>query len=447
MPNTVPSVFTRSDRQRAPVRKGRRPAAIAAALTLAATALAGCGGGSGKPTLTWYINPDPPPPAGFKGAFGQAGIAERCSTDQYTIKVQQLPGDATQQRIQLARRLAAKDNGIDLMSLDPVFTGEFANAGFLAPLPDALAEELKSTTLSGAVDGATWDGRLAVAPLWANTQLLWYRKSCAQKAGLDMTKPVTWAQIIKAASDNGGTVGVQANKYEGYVVWINALVEGAGGAIVEDTAKGSDAKVTLDSGAGREAAKVVEDLAHSNAAEGDLSVSNEGTVLGPFATPKGAFQVNWTFIYSNYKSDKATLDDLGWTRYPETVAGTPSKPPLGGINIGVNKASSHVDDALAAAKCITSSKNQVTYAIETGNMPASKSAYASPDLKKAYPADLLAAFSASIEAAGPRPVSPYWSDISSAIQSTWHAPSSVGASTPKNSADFITDVLKGRKLL
>jgi multiple sugar transport system substrate-binding protein len=426
---------------------GRRHAALIAVLALIASLLAGCGGASGKPTLTWYINPDPTPPAGFQGAFGQAGIAQRCSTDQYTIKVQQLPGDATQQRIQLARRLAAKDNGIDLMSLDPVFTGEFANAGFLATIPDAMAGEMKAATLGGAVDGATWNGKLAVAPLWANTQLLWYRKSFAQKAGLDMSQPVTWDQLIKAASDNGGTVGVQANKYEGYVVWVNALIEGAGGSIITDAAKGEDAKVTINSDAGEAAAAVVKDLAHSQAAEGDLSVSNEGTVLGPFASAKGAFQVNWTFIYANYKGDKATFDDLGWARYPETVAGQPSKPPLGGINIGINKASSHVDDALAAAKCITSTENQVTYAVETGNMPASKAAYESADLKKAYPTDLLAAFSTSIEAAGPRPVTPYWSDISSAIQSTWHSPSSVGSHTPKDSASFISDVLKGRKLL
>jgi multiple sugar transport system substrate-binding protein len=429
------------------VRKGSKRAAVAVVLALTAGLLAGCGGGSGKPTLTWYINPDPSRPPNFKGAFGQTAIAARCSTDKYTVKVQQLPGDATQQRIQLARRLAAGDTGIDLMSLDPVFTGEFANAGFLARIPDDLATQLKSATLVGALDGATWDGKLAVAPLWANTQLLWYRKSFARKAGLDMTKPVTWAQVIKAASDNGGTVGVQANKYEGYVVWINALIEGAGGSIIEDAAKGSDAKVTVDSAAGRDAAAVVKDLAGSKAAEGDLSVSNEGTVLGPFASPKGAFQVNWTFIYANYKGDKATSDDLGWARYPETVAGTPSKPPLGGINIGINKATKHLDDAVAATKCITSTQNQVTYAVETGNMPASKAAYESADLKKAYPADLLKAFSDSINAAGPRPVTPYWSDISSAIQSTWHSPSSVGTNTPKSSADFITDVLKGRKLL
>ena len=425
---------------------GRRPLALAAALAMASGLLAACGS-SGKPTLTWYINPDSTPPAGFKGPFGQAGIAARCSTADYQIKVQTLPGDATQQRIQLARRLAVKDKGIDLMSLDPVFTGEFANAGFLATIPDDLTTQLKSATLSGALNGATWDGKLVVAPLWANTQLLWYRKSFAQKAGLDMSKPVTWDQIIKAASDNGGTVGVQANKYEGYSVWVNALIAGAGGSIIQDASAGEDAKITIDSDAGRSAAKVVSDLAHSKAAEPDLSVSNEGTVLGPFATDQGAFQVNWTFIYANYKADKNTSSDLGWTRYPETVAGKPSRPPLGGINIGINAASSHLADAVAATKCITSEANQVEYAVETGNMPARKAAYDAADLKKAYPTDLLEAFRDSIKAAAPRPVTPYWSDISSAIQSTWHPPNSVSQSTPEKSASFIADVLKTRRLL
>jgi multiple sugar transport system substrate-binding protein len=422
---------------------------IALALVLAALSalLVACGGGSSKPTLTWYINPDPSRPPDFQGAFGQAGIAERCSTDRYTIATQELPGDASQQRIQLARRLAADDPGIDLMSLDPVFTGEFANAGFLAEIPADQAKQLEANALQGAVEAATWNGRLAVAPLWANTQLLWYRKSFVDKAGLDMSKPVTWDQIIDAASDNGGTVGVQANKYEGYVVWINALVEGAGGHLVDNAAKGVDATIGVGSDAGKDAAQVIEKLAGSPAAEADLSVSNEGTVLGPFATDQGAFQVNWTFIYANYKADEATFKDLGWARYPQTVQGEESRPPLGGINIGVNAASDDKDLALDALNCITSVQNQAQYAVETGNMPASAAAYDDPSLTKAYPADLLAAFRSSIDSAGPRPISPYWSDISSAIQSEWHPASSVTAATPQSSATFIKDVLHGDTLL
>ncbi|MGH3448190.1 MAG: extracellular solute-binding protein [Nocardioidaceae bacterium] len=425
----------------------RRSVALVAALATAAALLSACGGGSGKDTLVWYINPDPEPPAGFQGPFGQAGIAARCSTDQYTITTQKLPGDASQQRIQLARRLEASDTGIDLMSLDPAFTGEFANAGILLDIPADEAKELTKGTLDGAVKAASYDGKLAAAPLWANTQLLWYRKSFATKAGLDMSKPVTWNQVIEAASKNDGTVGVQANKYEGYVVWINALIEGAGGDIVSNTTAGNDATIDIDSPAGKKAAAVIHKLAHSKAAEPDLSVSNEGTVLGPFATDQGAFQVNWTFIYANYKEDKKTFNDLGWARYPQTVAGTPSKPPLGGINIGVNDATTHPQEARDAIRCITSKQEQVRYAIETGNMPAKAAAYDDPKLRKAYPADLLKLFRSSIDTAGPRPVSPYWSDISSAVQSRWHPASAVDEGTPADSASFIDEVLHGKALL
>ena len=57
---------------------------------------------SASEQLTWYINPDPNPPDNFEGPFGQAGIADRCSTDRYTIKTELLPQSATEQRIMYA---------------------------------------------------------------------------------------------------------------------------------------------------------------------------------------------------------------------------------------------------------------------------------------------------------------------------------------------------------
>ena len=410
---------------------------------MAVTGLAACGAGdSGAPTLTWYINPDPPPPPDFEGAFGQAGIAERCSNDEYTIETQILPQSATEQRIQLLRRLAAADPAIDLMSLDPVFTAEFADAGYLADLPQALSDGM----LQGAVDGASWDDKLVVAPLWANTQILWYRKSMAEAAGLDMTQPVTWDQVIDAASSEGGKVGVQANKYEGYVVWLNALLQGAGGSILDNTEAGADAKVAINSDAGKAAASVVAKLAGSPAAEADLSVSNEGTVIGPFADP-GGFMVNWTFIYNTVKPDKPTFDDLGFARYPATVEGEESKPPIGGINIGVSEFSDDRDLAIQAAECLTSEENQVTYAVETGNMPAREAAYENAELKKQFPEELLTLWLNSIDTAGPRPPSPYWGTIVGAVLNNWHPASSVGEGTPQRSATFIENVLSGDALL
>ena len=63
-----------------PDQRGRpRPSACRArwpSLALASGLLAACSGDSdGKPELTWYINPD---------AGGQAAVAEKCSTDEYT---------------------------------------------------------------------------------------------------------------------------------------------------------------------------------------------------------------------------------------------------------------------------------------------------------------------------------------------------------------------------
>jgi multiple sugar transport system substrate-binding protein len=424
-------------------RRRRRTVALGVVAALACSVLAACGGDSGKPTLTWYINPDPPPPDGFKGGFGQAGIAERCSTDQYDIETQILPQSATEQRIQLLRRLEAQDTQIDLMSLDPVFTGEFANADDLLPIDQGMSDGV----LEGAVKGATWGDQLVVAPLWANTQVLWYRKSMAEAAGLDMSQPVTWDQIIDAAADQGGKVGVQANKYEGYVVWINALIAGAGGAIMSDPEAGADAEVTINSEAGQKAAAVVQHLADSSAAEADLSVSNEGTVSPPFADP-GGFMVNWTFIYNAVKPDAATFKDLGWARYPATVEGEDSRPPIGGINIGVSKYTDEPEFAKEAVACITSEDNQIQYAIETGNMPAREAAYDDPELRKQFPEDLLQLWLSSIDTAGPRPPSPYWGTIVNAVLSKWHPPSSVDPdSTPQESADFISKILDGDALL
>lgn len=426
----------------------RRGAALAATAAAAAALAAGCGGDSGTPTLVWYINPDPNPPEGFAGAFGQAGIAERCSTDRYTVRTELLPQSATEQRIQLLRRLVAEDSSISLMSLDPVFTAEFADAGFLEPLPADLAASLENETLAGAVQGATWDDRLVAAPLWANTQVLWFRRSLTRKAGLDMTRPVTWDQIIDAASRNGATVGVQANKYEGYVVWINALVQGAGGDIVSDTQAGPDASVDIDSEAGRAAAAVIQKLASSPAAQPDLSVSNEGTVLGPLASPAGGFMVNWTFAFNNFASDAAVMSDLGWARYPRTVADLPSRPPTGGINVGVSPYGSHTDLALEALRCITSEENQVRYAVETANMPARQAAYRDPELRKQFPADLLSLWQESIDTGGPRPASPYWATIVNATLGRWHPADSVNPdSTPAASASYISDALQGKVLL
>ena len=424
----------------APTRRVGRTLA-ACALIGASGALAACSSGddSGKPELIWYINPD---------LGGQEKVAENCSTDDYTVSVEVLPQDASQQRIQLVRRLAAEDPAIDLMSIDPPYTAEFAEAGFLEEIPQDQQDLMREQSFTSAVDAATWKDQLVVLPFWSNTQVLWYRKSFVEKAGIDMQQPQTWSSLIETAEDNNGTVAVQANKYEGYVVWINALVESAGGSLIEEAEKGADAEVTVGEEPGSKAAEVIEDLAASEAAPSDLSVSNEGTAGTTFGGDEGAFMVNWTYIWNNYdEAQPEVAKDIGYAPYPQVEEGQESAPPYGGIGIGVSKYSDHTEEALAAAACIVEPENQGINAELTGNMPASAEGYDYPPLKKQYTEDLLQLFQDSLQRAAPRAVTPYWGDISLSLQNTWHPASGVDPETAESSAEFIDDVLKGGRLL
>lgn len=434
-----------------PRRAPWRHLGAAATLVLAASTLTACGE-SGKPTLNWYINPD--------GQATLTSLAEQCSTDEYDIAIQLLPTGATDQRTQLARRLAANDSTTDLMSLDPVFVPEFANAGWLLEFEGEDAEAVvDDDVLAGPADTVTWQDKIYAAPQWANTQVLWYRQSLAEAAGIQdalQEGTATWSQVIDAAADNGGTVGVQADRYEAYMVWINSLVQGAGGDIVSDTEAGVDAQVDIDSDAGRAAAEVVQQLASSQAAQSDLSVSREGTSLGQMFPPDGAgeFMTNWTFVYKNYEPNDTNgftdeqFADLAWARYPRTVEGEESRPPVGGIDIGVGAFSEHPDFALEAAQCVTTPEAQLALAVNDGLMPARASVYEEQELVDAYDPTLLALFQESIESGGPRPKSAFYNQISGSVQSTWHPPADVDPDrTPRESADFIRDVLGGEALL
>ena len=420
-------------------RSTRRRVAATAALTLASGLLAACSGSdSGTPELVWYINPD---------AGGQDAVAANCTDaaeGEYTISTQVLPQASDQQRIQLARRIAAGDPGIDLMSLDPPFTAEFADAGFLADIPADVEQTLTDQSFEGAVDAGTWGDQLAVFPFWSNTQVLWYRKSFVEKAGIDMAQPVTWDQIIDAASENGGQIGVQANKYEGYVVWINALISGAGGALVENADQGAEAEITINSDAGKEAARIIEKLASSEAAPPDLSVSNEGTAATTFASDVGSFLVNWTYIISAYPD---LTEDIGYTTYPQTVDGEEAAPPYGGIGIGVSEDSDEKELALKAAECLVSPDNQGLNAELTGNMPASAGGYEWPALQEST---RRTCSSSSRTASSPplhalRP--PTGATSPAPSRAPGIHPARSNENTPDESATFIDEILHGEKLL
>jgi multiple sugar transport system substrate-binding protein len=427
-------------------RRGLAGAAVAAVL---ASSLAACGGGgSGVPTLTWYTNPD---------SGGQAEIALRCTDaaeGRYRIETAVLPRQAGEQREQLIRRLAANDSSIDIMSLDPPFIPEFAQAGFLAPVPEDVASRVTQDVVDSAIAGSTWDGKLVAVPFWANTQLLWYRKSVAAAAGLDMTRSVTWDQLITAAQDQDKLLGVQGARAESLTVWFNALIESAGGSIIAKNSTDPDKiQLGLTSDAGVRAAEVMRNVSRSGQAGASLSTATEDTTATGFEGPDAGFQVNYPFVWGRALAaveagtmEQSVPDDFGWALYPQVEEGTDSAPPYGGINLGIGAFSKHVDFAYQASECITSTENQAYYFTTNGNPASDSTVYDDPDVLKVFP--MAPTILQSLDQAAPRPQTPYYSEVSGGLQREYHPTSSVDPkTTPQKATDFITAVLRKEQLL
>jgi multiple sugar transport system substrate-binding protein len=379
-------------------------------LLLALVALPACTGsesaeGAGT-ELSFFVFNEP------SGAYQEA--ATKCSEDsngQYTITFEFLPAQADAQREQLVRRLGAEDDSIDIIGMDVIWTAEFANAGFIEPWEGADADQVTKNVFDSVVESASFEGELYTAPFTSNTQLLWYRKDRVDKP------PKTWEQMISQAEEIGpeGLVQVQGNRYEGFTVWATAMIESAGAQILD-----GPTTVDLEQAPTERALEVMGTFARSSAAPPDIDTAIEDTARLSFEAGGSSFMLNYPFVYPSAKENAPDVfKQLGSTLYPRVDADKPSRPPLGGINLGVSAYSNNKDLTFDAIKCLVQPENQLTAATLGGLPPVREDIYGTKDIEEAYPgfSDLI---KQSIDNAAPRPVTPAYTDVSLAIQRSLH---------------------------
>jgi multiple sugar transport system substrate-binding protein len=409
----------------------RRGIAITIAAVALGCGLVACGGddtSSGGPvTLTWFIFNEP--------SGGPQKIADRCSQQsggKYKISFELLPNQADQQREQLVRRLGAKDDSMDLLGLDVVWTGEFANAGWLAPVPASTAQAVTANVFDSVLKTASFEGKLYTVPIWSNTQLLWYRKDRVP------TPPKTWDEMIDMGEKIGpkeGRIQVQGNRYEGLVVLVNQLIESAGTSFLA-----GPTKVKLDKAPTEKALAVIGRLSHSSVAAPNLTTSNEDSARLGFEAGDSTFQINYPFVYPSAKTNAPDVfKQMAAAQYPAVDAEHPAKPPIGGINIGVSAYSKHRAEAFAAVECLVKPENQLEVAKLGGLPPVREDLYDKPEIDKVYPgfADQIRQ---SIKNAGPRPSeSPAYQDLSLAIQRAVHPTTKIDAKNPGPAYDKLRD--------
>jgi multiple sugar transport system substrate-binding protein len=418
----------------------RRYGALGVATALCALSAA-CGGASN--TINWFVHT--PHSDGLEPI---AAACEKSSNGAYKVNIVLLPFRTGGQREELVRLLASHNSTVDVINVDPPWQPELADAGWLQPFTEGQQSELLDGVLEAPIEGAMWRGKLYGAPWEANTQLLWYRKSVAEEAGVDPTADTfTWDEMLAAALRTGTTIAAQGLKDESFAVWVNAMILSAGGRVLEHSEGGRDARAAIDSAEGREAAALIRRIAISKAATPTLSTSQEEESRHAFKQPDGGFMVNYPYVYWFFmmdvqagELDESFMDDVAWAPYPRVRADMPNKPPLGGINLAISRFSTKKDLAYQFVKCAVSPESEKSNLLINGTPAANGTVYDDPEVRTAIPmADLMRA---SINGAGPRPVTPFYLDISATIQQTWHPPAAIQpATTPAKSADLINDIL------
>ena len=422
---------------RAPTtRRIRKLTALIGTGVIACGTLVACGGASGPPTINVY---------GSTSDVGFDKILNDCNkaaAGKYKIVPNLIPSDADSQREQFVRRLAAHDDGMDVLGMDVTWTAEFAEAGWIRELTGQKKEEATAGVLQPPVDTATWKNKLYAIPRSTNVQLLWYRKS------LVPNPPKTWAQVVaisKKLKTEGKpyVIGITAAQYEGYVVGFNTILASVGGTLVNDTST----KVTVNDKT-VQALGILHQLATDGLASKSLSNSQEPEVFAQMQNGEAAFIMNWPYVQSAMNAaDKKVAADLGVSRLPEFEAGKQSRATLGGLNYAISKYSKHPEQAFEAAMCLRDEKHQLDGALSpAGNVPVLESVFQNPEFQKAYPfyPDILA----ELKTAVPRPVTPLYQNISTIVSSTLSPPASIDPkTTAQKLKDSIQQAIDGKGIL
>lgn len=414
-------------------RKWARHVTAGAVAVLVGAGLTACGNNSSGTVLSFYTAAD-----GAEQYAQAAAVCTEQAQGRYSVEQRTLPKNADDQRLQLARRLTGGDAGLDLMTLDVVWTAEFAEAGWAVPLPPEIAADVTEGTLRGPLESATWQDVLYAAPLNTNTQLLWYRKDLMP----DGQPPQTWDEMIEIASGLASEglpswIGVTGRQYEGLMVWFNTLLASAGGSVVAD----DGVTVTLaDGDAAVTALDIMKRVATAPGADPSLNQADEAAVRLGMESGRTAFEVNWPFVLPGILENAAdlpfidengnvTVVDTGNTvltvdgeqnflpaPYPSVIPGEPAKVTIGGFNIAVARTSTHPDLAFEAMTCLRNEENQRNNAVAGGVPPTLEVLYDDPVFQEAYPA--WREVRASLENAAVRPASPAYQSISTLVTST-----------------------------
>ncbi|GAB4098029.1 ABC transporter substrate-binding protein [Sinomonas halotolerans] len=396
------------------------PLAVASVLAMALSACGGGGnggGGGGQDGGDAAANLDGRGPITYVQGKDNSNVVRpliekwNAAHPDEKVTFKEQTDEADQQHDDLVQNFQAKNANYDVMSVDVVWTAEFAAKGWLQPLKDKMALDTNGV-LDAVVDSATYNGTLYAAPQHSDGGMLYYRKD------LVPTPPKTWDEMMSMCSiakqNNMGCYAGQHSKYEGLTVNASEAINSFGGKIVDDAGK-----TTVNSPEAKEGlGKLAEAYKDGNIPTEAITFTEEEG-RNAFQSGKLLFHRNWPYVYklATTEGSSKVKDKLGLAPLPGKDG--PGASSLGGHNVGMSVYSKHKATALDFLKFIISEETQRWYVTQGSLAPALEKLYDDPELVKKLP--YLTVLKTSIENAVPRPVTPFYPGVTKAIQDNAYA--------------------------
>ncbi len=334
-----------------------------------------------------------------------------------------LPNESDDQHAQLVANLQTKSSRYDVMSLDVIWTAEFAANGWIVPLNPQLFP--LDDFLRPAVATARYAGRLYAVPFTSNAGLLYYRKDIL--AAAHQRPPRTWAQLAHLASELGakhrmGGYAGQFAPYEGLTVNFAEAVQSAGGSILSP----DGTRVRLDSSQARAGLRfLLVGLKAGWIPRAALGYDEAGSA-NAFEQGRLLFLRNWPYVYGQASQPghgNQVAGKVGVTALPGP--GGPGSSVLGGADLAISAYSRHQRTALAFIRFLTGLPSERRVLVAGSLPPVWTRLYQDQGLIRRFP--YLPALEKAILTARPRPQVPNYNQLSLAISSTIHQALVTGA--------------------
>jgi len=384
-------------------------AGLAGAALLGAT---GCGGGGGAEGNTLIFSMGPDDTGTLPDLIDKFNKQHK---GEFQVKYREMPSDTGQYFDQLKTEFQAGGGEIDLIGGDVIWPAQFAAQGWIVDFSDRMPESEQSKYLPGPIESLTYDGKIWGVPWYTDAGMLYYRRDLLEQSGIS-TPPKTWTELkemaLQVSQDTGTKYGFvfQGADYEGGVCDGCEYIFTHGGNVLDPQ---DPSKVVVDSPEAIAGLTTEQSMVTDSVAPQAVSTYTEEETDPAFLNGDAVFARNWPYMYAlagtsdfpNVKPEQIAVAPLPVGEPEPTIAST-----LGGWNFLVNAASEMQDEAWEFIQFMTSEPSMKYRAVKATLLPTLKSLYNDPEVVEAIPVIKLG--KEAIEHTRPRPVSPYYGDMS-----------------------------------